>query len=366
MLYEIKLHILSPVHIGCNECYTPTEFVIDVDKSIMIHFDLWQFIKTLNDKEWKEFENISEKDTVACLVQLYRFYSKVKEKVKGRIISIPKELAERYREVKQLNDEKEILKKFNEFEIPRTFFNPYTQTPIIPGSSLKGSLRTGYLDKTLAKSPDKENLIKNADPRNPEQLEAKILEGQMSTDPFRLLKISDLEPEGQVKTKVIYQINVNKLKDNIRSTLSIPIEVIPEGSIFKGTVKLDSLIENSDIKKPFDFKSLLTKVHAHYAEICNREANLSKNKGFRLPLIEQFKNELKIKYFLIRIGKHSGAEAVTIESVRKIKIRTAKGSIWDKTPTTIWLASQNKKPANLSQAIPFGWVMLEVVNADTL
>ncbi|GAB5046953.1 type III-A CRISPR-associated RAMP protein Csm5 [Thermodesulfovibrio sp. TK110] len=365
-MYEVKLHLLSPVHIGCDESYKPTEFVIDVDSSTMIHFNLWQFIESLNDKESQELKKISEKPSATALIELYRFYTNCKGKIKGRVIPVPKQLAERYREVKQLRDEREILRNFNEFDIPRTFYNPHTQTPLIPGSSLKGSLRTGYLEGLLKESQDKDNFRETADPKKPEELEEKLLKGKMSTDPFRLLKISDFEPVNDVKTEIIYQINVNKLRNNIRSTLSIPLEVIPEGSIFRGTVRLDSPVENSGIREPLEFHNLLLKVHAHYAGIFNREIDLRKDKGFRMPTLTQFKEALKTRYFIIRIGKHSGAEAVTIENVRKIRIRTAKGWEYSSKATTIWLASADKRPTNLSQTIPFGWVMLEVVNADKL
>ncbi|WP_353683956.1 type III-A CRISPR-associated RAMP protein Csm5 [Thermodesulfovibrio sp. 3907-1M] len=365
MIYEVKLHVLSPVHIGCDESYKPTEFVIDTDNSTMIHFNLWQFIENLTDEELQELKRISEKLSATALVELYRFYASCKGKINGRVIPIPKKLAERYREVKQLREEGKILRNFNEFDIPRTFFNAYTQTPLIPGSSVKGSLRTGYLEGLLEESQNKTALIENANPRSPEQLEESILKGKMSTDPFRLLKISDFEPINEVKTKIIYQINVNKLRASV-SALSIPLEVIPEGSIFRGNVSLDSPLENSGIREPLNFLNLLLKAHAHYAGIFNGEIDLRKNKGFRMPNISPFIDAIKRRYFLIRIGKHSGAEAVTIKSVRKIKIKTAKGSRWDRTATTIWLASTDKGPDNLSQTIPFGWVMLEVVNADKL
>lgn len=365
-MYQIKLHLLSPVHIGCDESYKPTEFVIDVASSTMIHFNLWQFIESLTEEELQELKKISEKPSATALVELYRFYANCKGKIKGRVIPIPKQLAERYREVKQLREEKDILRNFNEFDIPRTFFNAYTQKPLIPGSSVKGALRTGYLEGLLEESQDKENLIKSAHPEKPEELEEKLLKGKMSTDPFRLLKISDFEPVNEVKTEVIYQINVNKRRDSLRSTLSIPLEVIPAGSIFRGTIRLDSPVENSGIRQSLEFRNLLLKVHAHYAKIFNDEIDLRKNKGFRMPNVSQFRDALKSRYFLIRIGKHSGAEAVTINNVRKIRIRTAEGSQISATATTIWLASADKRPANLSQTIPFGWVMLEVVNADKL
>jgi len=361
MIYNIKLHILSPIHIGCDESYSPLEFIIDADKNLLIHFNLWQFIENLDNKDWQKLKTISENISLKTLVEIYRFYSELKSKIKGETIPIPTELAERYRKVKQLSKEREILKEFNQFEIPRTYFNPYTQRPIIPGSSLKGSLRTGYLSGIRREFPEKEK-IKD---KKSDELEEILLGGKMGTDPFRFFKVSDFESQNNVKTKIMYQVNVHKLKNQSRQSLSVPLEVIPEGNVFEATVKVDIPLQNSGIRKPINFKELLLKVHSHYAGIFNKEIDLRKQKGFRMPNVSSF-SPLKQKFFLIRLGKHSGAEAVTIEGVRNIRVRTKEGFKNQDSPTTIWLASEEKKLSNLSRAIPFGWVMLEVVNADKL
>ena len=366
MIYNIKLHILSPIHIGCDESYSPLEFIIDADKNLLIHFNLWQFIENLDNKDWQKLKTISENISLKTLVEIYRFYSELKSKIKGETIPIPTELAERYRKVKQLSKEREILKEFNQFEIPRTYFNPYTQRPVIPGSSLKGSLRTGYLDGLLREVTNRDEIIKKANPQKPSELEEILLNGKFDTDPFKLFKVSDFEPEDEIKTKIIYQINVRKSNNFSRESLSIPIEVIPEKNTFRGTIQVDKPLENSGIKKTINFKDLLLKVHSHYARLFNKEVTLKKEKGFKLPDISPFKEGLKQKFFLIRLGKHSGAEAVTIEGVRNIRVRTKEGFKNQDSPTTIWLASEEKRPSSLSRAIPFGWVMLEVVNADKL
>ena len=51
------------------------------------------------------------------------------------------------------------------------------------------------------------------------------------------------------------------------------------------------------------------------------------------------------KVMLLRIGKHSGAEAVTLNGVRDIKICQ---------PATVWLGADTKDQR--SGMTPFGWV----------
>ncbi len=63
------------------------------------------------------------------------------------------------------------------------------------------------------------------------------------------------------------------------------------------------------------------------------------------------------------MGRHSGAECVTIEGNRHIKIMQRSG-----TPpkfldhaTTIWLASESSKPNTNSGLVPFGWAVMEIL-----
>jgi CRISPR-associated protein Csm5 len=69
--------------------------------------------------------------------------------------------------------------------------------------------------------------------------------------------------------------------------------------------------------------------------------------------------------FLLRVGRHSGAESVTLEGVRQIKILEGKDpqtgkqrSTTAKETKTIWLAAQDK--GQQQEMSPFGWVLVEV------
>jgi len=361
MIYNVKLHTVSPIHIGCDQSYTPVNFVIDTDKSTLIEFDLWDFINSLDEKEYIKLRDISENKSPIALVYLYRFYAERKNRIKGRTIPIPKELADRYRDVKQFQNESDVIREFNEFEIPKTFYNPYTGKPLIPGSSLKGSIRTAYIEGLIkeegnvAHYRDREKYPKYTD------IEEKILQGKTKTDPFRLLKLSDFEPQGEVKTEIIFQVNVRKLNNTSKESLSIPIEIIPTGNVFKGTLAIEEPLAHSGISKKLDLTELLLKTHSHYAGIFNKEIDLRKIKGFSLPNLSEYREMFKQKYFLLRLGKHSGAEAVTWEGLRKIKVKTKDGTQIMDSSTTIWLASKQKKPSNLSSTTPFGWAILEVL-----
>jgi hypothetical protein len=84
--------------------------------------------------------------------------------------------------------------------------------------------------------------------------------------------------------------------------------------------------------------------------------------GIYIKTKESFNNLLGSKAFIVRVGRHSGAEAVTIEDNRSIKIMQGKGTPpqYSNTATTIWLSSENSKAPSNAGLLPFGWVLLSL------
>jgi CRISPR-associated protein Csm5 len=376
--YKITIEALSPIHIGCDEVLSPVEFVIDGEERKLIKFSLFDLLEVLSLEEKNELDRISNKKDPSALVDLYKFYAyRVKDKIKKltniKKYDIPSELAKRYDEVLRLT-QNEILQNFNNFEIPRTYFNPLTDQPIIPGSSLKGALRTGYLEFLLEKNqnnPSIREIIERANNIHPrmrreinkimETLEKQLLNcPNPSEDPFGALKISDLNPIYPIETKILYQVNVSKQKGETRGRLTLPIEVIPPGAKFEGILEIKAETENlkrNPVK--IEMSKLIEGVWGHFRVILKNECVLAKNIGFKIfGLHEYHKMDIKErKVILIKLGKHSGAEAMTIDKIRKILIRREGGRTqYQTSPTTIWLASEQKK--NISQAMPFGWALL--------
>ena len=76
---------------------------------------------------------------------------------------------------------------------------------------------------------------------------------------------------------------------------------------------------------------------------------------------------IKGNVFLLRVGRHSGAESVTLngDRVRNIKILEGKDPVtkkqkfsFDDKTKTLWLAAQSKDQR--TDLLPFGWVLVEV------
>jgi CRISPR-associated protein Csm5 len=78
-------------------------------------------------------------------------------------------------------------------------------------------------------------------------------------------------------------------------------------------------------------------------------------------LLQAIKGDLDAgRVFLLRVGRHSGAESMTLEGVRRIKIMQGK----DSPPTilpeskTVWLAATETDQQ--TGLLPFGWLLVEI------
>jgi CRISPR-associated protein Csm5 len=369
---KIKLHILSPVHIGCDDVYEPMHFVIDPDRKKLIDFDPLHFIKLLNKNERVKLMNIVNKGNIASIIELYRFISEKRREIKGREIDIAEEIINRYKKVKSLKIEnnKKLKQELNNFIISRTAYSPYNNLPYIPGSSLKGALRTAYLSHLAKKLGIREWYKSKGDSKNmAKDLENKLLGGSFSSDPFRMIKVTDLQPIGDTKVKIVYAINRKKEASSRPTRAEIgpkPIfETVQPGSIFEGFINIETPVDNSGIKTPILREDLFNSLKGFYNPKLENEVKMLKSIGIRAPLINHlnsyFKGRIGKTVFLIRIGRHSGAEAVTIDGNRNIKIIQGKKYSYKDHATTIWLASDKPKPDDNTQLLPFGWSVLEVI-----
>ena len=360
---KIRVHIISPVNIGCDDVYEPTSFVINEQTKKLIEFDPLDFIEKLSAKEREEFNRIISTDNILAIYKaIKRFY---KPGLIGKEVEVTPGLVEHYKKILEMGtyDKNEI----NNFTIYKTSYNPLTKKPYIPGSSLKGAIRTAFLSNLAVQK----NIIKfngKADELESTLLNRREGRDKIPSDPFRMLKISDLSTVSDAETKIIYAINRKKTVSSTspnRAGVYQILEVLKPGAVFEGTIKIDKPMGpiNLEINPDELFKS----VHDFYKEILKQEItplheslNIKHEAGIQVN--KKFKEKLGKTAFIAKIGRHSGAEAVTIKNNRKIAIRQGRGRIiFDEQATTFWLASDKRKPETNNGLIPFGWAIIEKV-----
>ena len=343
--HQLTLTPLSPIHIGCGEDYDPTGYVTDAGR-------LWAFDPTrlpLNDAQRAELMGVLSGDISKVTQRLAQFYQ-------GHMPAI--------REIATHN----VGLSTNTFggaEIARTSYALYSQTAYLPGSSIKGALRTAILDERFHGWNPKPS-AERAD-----QLERTLAEGQFATDPLRLLKLAD--STGVAETRICCQVNRYKKANRPgKAELDSQLEVIApmQPAAFSVDVQIQRLASLQAMRVDS------AKVPNFVAPDAERLAVLSNRYAWReftreteepcirpllstvwLAAMQDIRlciNTATPTAFLLRIGKHCGAESLTIEGIRRIRIHS-----WAEPEAhTVWLAADNRSQAQ--GLLPFGWVLCEI------
>lgn len=355
--FKCMIKIVSPVHIGCDEVYEPTGFVVDQDNSELIHFDPSWFIANLEEQEREKLSSICLQGDLPSILKLYKFFQN--RKADGQQVKITSDFIRHYNNTLKIpeNNFKRIQQDLNNFTIQRTAFRTWDSRAYLPGSSVKGAMRTGYLNylcngRKINVQRGKEKLIEN-----------KLLNyNQIDEDPFSRVKISDFQPVGDVKTKIVYAVNKKKIPSDkeARGPYQI-LEIIEPGSIFKGyiTVDEDKPHPENPVKKPIELVTLLTGTNDFFTKENAREKRELNKINILMPDMDGSKEN----NLWLRIGRHSGAESVTIKGNRDIKIMQGRPPYQDHA-TTLWLASPKRKENNSSALSPFGWSYITYLTSD--
>lgn len=217
--YRVKAEILTPVHIGDGTELEPLEYVIK-DKFYKVNLEEW--LSTLTGEKAEEFKRLTGRDYAqkSILTQLRRF---VRDNID----------IDRYTEWS--SDVSEAVKKryeerFNvpENQLPMSPFIRTANKPYLPGSSIKGAIRTAYLN-SLKRGPRVLSEKGRADLVEGELLsainpgeEGKPARFAIDKDPFRAIKVNDIFLPNN-STFFVEVINHNKDKFNRINPTSIQI-----------------------------------------------------------------------------------------------------------------------------------------------
>ncbi|NLF98073.1 MAG: type III-A CRISPR-associated RAMP protein Csm5 [Candidatus Riflebacteria bacterium] len=358
--YQIKLTTLTPVHIGSGLSYEPTQFFIDNERCLNL-FNTSELLDKLDEKQLQEFTKI-------CLdmnyVGMFRFFrEKFPASLQCRKVRVAKDIAADYERVLAMGSQGNQV--INQLELKRTIFNDFQNTAYIPGSSLKGSLKTAWMSKAAV-----DKRVTNM--RNIRDCENAVLEGSFSSDPFRFVKISDLFPGeagGRLaKTMVLYATNHRKNPDRQadKSSLTVAFEVIMPGNEFVGMANLEQpkgLKSVAKMPAVVDLEALAKASEGHYFKKLQQEEEMLKKLGCQPGLVDKVREKSGDKLFKtvfpLRVGHHSGAEFLTLDGNRQIKVKKGRQYEIADSATTVWLASASKRPKTLNDLAPFGWILLE-------
>ncbi|GHS86295.1 type III-A CRISPR-associated RAMP protein Csm5 [Campylobacterota bacterium] len=358
--YKLKLKALSPIHIGTGETYEPTNYVIDsapakipdgtlVSVHRLFEFDGVDLYKALDEKGRQEFDRIVSLNDPNARFKLYDFIhnkniDKAKRVAKYKY-KVDKDVYDDYKEKigKVVQKEGKGKSVFNEFLISKTYKLPNNGKPIVLGSSLKGSISTAY-QELLYKEKHNYEVVK------------KIMLEPNDDNLFKRFIVSDsMPPEKPVSTTIGMVVNIKRNKET-KPNLPTRLELIAKDTEFITSIKLD--------EQALDMQKIAKSCNDHYMPIFKSLFNDQTDSQIYETLSDDFYGKYNNwspanNQFLVRIGKHSGARAVTVDGVRAIKIMAGKGKE-PKTAeeeTTTWLYESGD-----SISLPLGWLLCEIID----
>lgn len=374
---------LTPIHIGCGMDFEPTNYVID--DGILFHFDPARAV--LSDKDRAALMSALGKGGTESLLRVQKFFHDRRQTYAGashHCVAVAGGVAEQYRQrIGQIAQfEANGGRVTNQLEIERTAHHPHTGTPYIPGSSLKGAMRTAWLDQL------NNGRSKPAEEKGAQDVEKRLLGGSFHSDPFRLVRLADSTGEGVAgmvyfstnhKKQVVHdkngQLVVAKGPSARRESIvagqyramrgEIRFDMLPGMGMSEKTPKPDRRISG--------FTDLARACNRYYRPRLERECELLDSRRFVNPdwltslkaLLQSIKPQLENgELMLLRVGRHSGAESVTLDGIREIKIMTGKGNrpqYSNVGAKTLWLAAEREN--DRSDLLPFGWLLIE--HSDT-
>lgn len=377
----IALTPLTPIHVGCGEDFEPTNYVID--RGVLHEFDAARVEWSATERN--ELVRAADKrsDEAIRAVQSFFFSNRSKCILASRRkvpVAIGVEEWYRSRVGKVVQREAGSRTVSNQLEIERTAHHPHTGRPYLPGSSIKGSIRTAWLN-LIDPSAGNERSPSQGPVERSSEVEAELLGGTFSNDPFRLVKVVDADGKN-VASRVLFCVDRDKEQklsrtgERIEKDLFVLREAITGGQYraLSAEIRFDRLpnIADSD-KTPAKDKRIGG--FSHLARACNRfylprlksDLVLIRRRFTDDPWIDRLEKLLAAlqpdfeagRSMLVRVGRHSGAECVTLDKRRWIQIKGGKRrpTYWSRDATTIWLAAERED--SRAELLPFGWLLVE-------
>ena len=408
--YTLKYTPLSPIHIGTDDSYEPTNYVID--DGTLYEFDSGGAASGLSASDRTELSKIVSKPDAQMLKAVQKFFYERREALKPwaiNAIPVLDGVARFYgNRVGQTANHESGGAVINNLEINRCAYNPINRQPVLFGSSIKGAIRTALLshinnDKPLQQTTDRRTGRSRKE--NNLELQQRLLQfraGKFELDPMRLVQIGDatwVERDNLPKAQICMTVNRKKHRvvddhgnerlsqSETKQSLNKLLECVPAWRYRAFAAQLNLQVVNS-IKSTASASKLpenkLCFSMEEIAKICSKfylpklkaEIELLRDRGFidknwdqniQNLLSAMTDKIIKGNVFLLRVGRHSGAESVTLngERVRNIKILEGKDPVtkkqnfsFDDKTKTLWLAAHSKDQR--TDLLPFGWLLVEV------
>lgn len=354
---------LAPVHLGTGQDYESTSYVIA--DGVMYAFSDSALFKALKPNHFKQISDAADRGDRG-LVAIQKLLREQKDELKQhseQLIAIGAGV-ERFYD-KRMNEEG---KNFNQMLLPKTAAEMYSGRPFIPGSAIKGAIRTALMNKKV-----RENPRLKLDSRDKAQLILKKVHEftKVNDDPFKTIKVADATGATPTLHKKIVLVNSQHWDDakKYKSARPALLESIAAGQINAFLTDLRLWPAEKGKRVVQSCVDLVKQVNDYYLKQLKDELARNSDAGYYgasyskalqdLLQDQQFANAISTgQAMLLRLGKFSGAVSKTLDEVRSIKIKGQKGhpDKYKSLPNEQRLVASSENGSGNCE--PLGWVVL--------
>jgi CRISPR-associated protein Csm5 len=364
--HPLLLTPLAPIHIGSGEDLDWTRAVLD-DRHMVI-FDPLRV--QLSQSMSNSLEKASaQKDPAAALLEMQRiFRQNLRALAQGEVsrIALTEAIANKFAGALGQNVQKKQPegrgpeKVVNQISLARCITNPVDGRPLVPGSSLKGALRTAE----VARRASDPSTGKDKDSRKKGDLAEALLD-RFHRSPFARVMVSDLLATGRIVSLGAQVRNERRRYKRGGTNKGIPlaVELIPPfyPGAFAGDIRVAGQRGRGDNLPRIALGDLMRTCHAFHLKLFNdldkilrqEERGLDRDwLGAMRKLLAAIEPKVaEGRAALVRIGKFCSAESKTVAE-RQVWIAQARQ--YKSSPTTIWLAEMEHG------SLPLGWALIEL------
>jgi CRISPR-associated protein Csm5 len=358
---SFRMTPLTPVHIGSGDRLAPEEYVVDGQE--FVRLDSRAILRALSAQERTAYEAAVDAGRLRDAQRVIRrFWQASRAQGSLRFERFRAAIGESSREdLRQIIEQPE--RRGDVLALQR---NPYTGAVVIPGSSIKGVMRTA-LASWLANTEPGPRRIATAqqtaqrgwDGRRLEQAVFGYNAGETEGDPLRLLHVADAEwPAGGVQ---VDKPELTKLGRGDDGTERIQMHVERLLSRGDGTrtpavtvaLRLETPGRRSRLfARAFAWEEIVFACNRFYANRLNAEYERFSqvaHDGYRWkPTQQEFERGL-----LLRLGRFSHFDSMSVDRYREGRNAARKEPIREIGST------RTMCPLRAGGRAPFGWVLLE-------
>lgn len=310
-----SIEFLTPVHIGSGEFIGPHEYYIKDKK--LYKLNMIKFISSLNEVEKTTFIDYIDRNDHLHIRTFPK--EKAKEDVSELIVEVSENIQKEY--------EQEVKNTNNALEIYLFPYEPVHKRPYLPGSSLKGALRTPIIQMFANNNREKiEKWLERNFPKIKGNCEhdSEALDIKIRQDAFRALKIPDIPLDSNF-TKIVKCLNYNPKKRKPTNSFDLRMQVTYSRiSCIQNTKKYnfqfcfdEELINKANFSKKFTLQDLGNQANDYYLKVLHWEIKtFFKDKSNSPEFNILTKLQLQKNQFLIRLGRFGHVETKTLDEFR--------------------------------------------------